>query len=198
MLTDREYRLLKKIEQAGGKMDLSALKPDEISLARNLCERGALTEDAIRCEGSELTKPSIYGDIDESKLSVTERLGLAYCRLNSGEWDSLLGEPNGNAYRKMNAIQEIIGEANTSRAWWVFNLKKTPEEWERYYYCGERSTHDLPEKIQLVSYPPAGGYLILKEGEEIPDDGKCGEGEKRRCHKLKKLPALVRSFFFKK
>lgn len=197
MLEEKEYRLLEKIEQAGGQMNLSALNPDEISLARSLCVRGLLSDDKIRWE-DELEQPSVYGDIDEDALSVTDRLGLAYCRLNSGEWDRLLGDFRGNAYRKMNAIQEIIGEENTSRAWWVFNLKKTPEEWERYYYHGEKPTLDLPENFRLVYCPATSGYILLKEGEEIPNDWERGEGEKRRRHKLKELPSLIRSLLFPK
>ena len=37
-----------------------------------------------------------YDGIDEGHLNRTERLGLAYCRLNSFEWDPILGEkPDG-------------------------------------------------------------------------------------------------------
>lgn len=96
--------------------------------------------------------------MDETKLSKIDRLGLAYCRLNAGEWDEILGpKPNGFddlpkypedpkwlwqkgklsqadfTWPAMNAIESIIGDANTSRCWWLFQLGKTEEEWFRWY-----------------------------------------------------------------
>lgn len=95
--------------------------------------------------------------VDESKLSYIDRLGLAYCRLNCYQWDSLLGPvPAGfdgapdrpekrSIFKKatksksdfvwpiMEAIRLIIGDANISRCWWVFVLEATEEEWMRWY-----------------------------------------------------------------
>ena len=75
------------------------------------------------------------GGIDEDALSFTDRLGLAWCRLNCGEWDDFLGpRPDGIANRDvMGAIAEIIGKANTSRCWWIFNLGRSETEWVRWY-----------------------------------------------------------------
>lgn len=95
---------------------------------------------------------------DENKLSHTDRLGLAYCRLNGWEWDSIVGEkPEGfdsmpnydhrkfRRFRKkiktkyeyltpvMKQIERIIGEPNTSRCWWIFVLGRTEQEWFDWY-----------------------------------------------------------------
>ena len=74
-------------------------------------------------------------EIDENALSFTDRLGLAWCRLNCGEWDDFLGPcPDGIANGDvMGAISEIIGMANISRCWWLFALGKTETEWVRWY-----------------------------------------------------------------
>lgn len=99
-----------------------------------------------------------YDGIDEGHLNRTERLGPAYCRLNSFEWDPILGEkpdgfdnlPNYTEKRRLPlfkrkpskcdfvapaimAIKSIIGEANTSRYWWRFELHKSDEEWFHWY-----------------------------------------------------------------
>ena len=100
--------------------------------------------------------------IDESKLSEIDRLGLAWCRLNSGEWDEILG-PKPDGYdelplippprwqfwkrnrlskldiiiRRMRNIESIIGNANVSRCWWIFGLERTEAEW-RNWYINER------------------------------------------------------------
>ena len=93
-------------------------------------------------------------NIDENTLNFEERLGLAYCRLNSYEWDDILGDkPEGfddlpsYVHRGMckhllvrpaiQAIKEIIGEAQASRYHWRFVLGKTDEEWFRYYVTRE-------------------------------------------------------------
>lgn len=33
----------------------------------------------------------------------------------------------------MRAIKSIIGDANVSRCWWLFELGKTEDEWLRWY-----------------------------------------------------------------
>lgn len=99
-----------------------------------------------------------YDNIDEGYLNHTERLGLAYCRLNAHMWDPILGEkPDGfdelpdytekgrPSFLKqkpskrdfiepaMRAIESIIGSANVSRYWWRFELHKSDEEWFHWY-----------------------------------------------------------------
>lgn len=95
--------------------------------------------------------------IDESKLNFTDRLGLAYCRLNRCEWDEIFGpKPDGfdalpdfppkkRLFRKKRpskhdyvfpaimTIESIIGRANTSRCWWLFALGKTEAEWLHWF-----------------------------------------------------------------
>lgn len=95
--------------------------------------------------------------VDESKLNRVDRLGLAWCRLICYKWDELIGKkpdgfddlPDTNPKRKpwqkrkpskadyirpaYKAIEEIIGEANCIRCWWLFFLGKTEDEWLRWY-----------------------------------------------------------------
>lgn len=80
-------------------------------------------------------------DIDESKLSPAERMGLAYCRLNCWDWDELIGEKpdgfeqmtneekHGYIEPQLDRIEQILGSPYTSRCWWVYELGKTEEEW---------------------------------------------------------------------
>ena len=122
-----------------------------------------------------------YEHIDESRLSIVDRLGLAYCRLNSYEWDDILGEKPKNirqelCMKKMMAIQEIIGSANTNRCWWKFELGRTEDEWRAWYY----KKHS-PE-------PTA---------NRVDDTRQSSDGKECSSKKLKNLPDLIRSFFFK-
>lgn len=80
-------------------------------------------------------------DIDESKLSPVERLGLAYCRLNCWIWDELVGdkpdgfdrmtsdEKRGYIEPWLNRIEQTLGEPYTDRCWWIYEMGKTEEEW---------------------------------------------------------------------
>lgn len=100
----------------------------------------------------------------EKELNYVDRLGLAYCQLNSWEWDDAVGsKPEGfdelprydnrkfKRIRKkiktkddyltpaIKRIELIIGRANMSRCWWKFELEKTEEEWKEWYITmGER------------------------------------------------------------
>lgn len=133
-------------------------------------------------DGKSYIVVSPFEKIDESQLSIVDRLGLAYCRLNSYEWDEILGEPpavygHKVLYAKMMAIEEIIGKANTSRCWWKFSIGKTEEEWREWYY-----KRYLPEPAtDHVDYPR-----------------QRSDSEERRGNKLKELPALIRALFLKK
>ena len=95
--------------------------------------------------------------VDESRLTQNERLALAYGRLSGYLWDPILGpkpegfddlprytEPRRFTRKRtpcksdfvrpaMKAIESIIGEAATSRFWWVYGLGRTEEEWFRWY-----------------------------------------------------------------
>ena len=94
---------------------------------------------------------------DESKLDWVDRLGLAYCRLNRWEWDeSLLGpkpdphEDENYRSRVMIRIETIIGYANVSRCWWVYELGATVEDWLRWYIAqpSKNREHLLLEQIE--------------------------------------------------
>lgn len=95
--------------------------------------------------------------VDESKLSRTDRLALAVCRLDHGEWDYILGaKPEGYDnlpdYERINrftgkrkpcqfehrmrasaAIRSIIGDAVVSRFYWIYGLGRSEEEWFLWY-----------------------------------------------------------------
>lgn len=80
----------------------------------------------------------------------TDRLGLAWCRLNKGEWDEeLLGAmPDGvdeqqARWNAMVGIEEIIGKANVSRYWNLLECGKTDEEWLRWYLMGSRTRPEV-------------------------------------------------------
>lgn len=80
-------------------------------------------------------------DIDESKLSPVERLGLAYCRLNCWIWDELVGEKpdrfeqmtndekRGYIEPQLNRIEQMLGKPYVDRCWWLYEMGKTEEEW---------------------------------------------------------------------
>ena len=94
--------------------------------------------------------------IDEASLTYEDRLGLAWCRLNHGKWDPLLGQKPDywdslperkpwwrfwdkqparwqEAIKVMRAIEGIIGAANANRCWWKFVLGRTEDEWIHWY-----------------------------------------------------------------
>ena len=95
--------------------------------------------------------------VDASKLNRTDRLALAVCRLDHGEWDYILGaKPEGYDnlpdYERINrftgkrkpcqfehrmrarmAVCSIIGESAVSRFFWIYGLGKTEDEWLRWY-----------------------------------------------------------------
>lgn len=102
---------------------------------------------------------------NENELDRVERLALAYCRLNSYEWDEIVGpKPEGfddlpeytapnllTGKRKlcksdyvrpaMIAIESIIGAANISRVWWKYGLGRTEKEW-LWWYCSAKRLSD--------------------------------------------------------
>lgn len=126
-------------------------------------------------------------EIEEGTLFSIERLGLAYCRLNVFEWDEIVGEkPPGfdkmpdfpessdsldlmkrNYLTKhdflqpaIEAIRELIGEANTSRCWWKFQKIGSEAEWFKWY-CG---THGL--NFDQVNRRRE---LLKNQSQEIPE-----------------------------
>ena len=121
-------------------------------------------------------------DVDETKLNKVDRMGLAYCRLNSWKWDEYIGpKPAGfdqlpdydkHSLKRINhpvlmkilakfnpkkygrvesksdyltpamrSIEAEIGAANTSRCHWVYGMKRTEEEWRKWYYVDRHHRH---------------------------------------------------------
>jgi hypothetical protein len=99
----------------------------------------------------------------EESFTPTDRLGLAYCRLNCWIWDEAVGEkPEGfdempvyiSPFRKwlrrligrpaktqfdytnghLLRIKHLIGEDNASGCWWRFVLQRDEAEWADWYY----------------------------------------------------------------
>jgi hypothetical protein len=129
-----------------------------------------------------------FSHIDESKLTTTDRLGLAYCRLSVGFWDDLLGTkpdavfpdgppnpspaepleiiyglaPNADplATAIMSSIRDMIGEANTSRCFQIFILGKTEAEWFRWYTV-ERHLRDHREESRSYTHRKSSSTLTL-------------------------------------
>lgn len=86
-------------------------------------------------------------NIDETTLNFEQRLGLAYCRLNSWQWDDIVG-PKPNDFdniedskvksdylnEAIQHIERIIGKNNCSKYWWLFVLNRSEDEWAEWYY----------------------------------------------------------------
>lgn len=100
---------------------------------------------------------SRYEWVDESTLSFEERLGLAYCRLNSHQWDELLGEkperyddPEVGAQISveiMGRIKNIIGPAKASECWWRFEKIGSHADWLRWY-CVDNSLMKFTKPVK--------------------------------------------------
>ena len=75
--------------------------------------------------------------IDEDELNMDERLCLAWCRLNIGVWDDVLGDEPEDfqqlSERIMESIEQIEGSAFVNRCWNMMALGKTDYEWLRWY-----------------------------------------------------------------
>lgn len=83
-------------------------------------------------------------------VADTDRLGLAWCKLNQGLWDEeLLGTmPEGvdaqtALWNAMDGIEAIIGTANVSRYWNMLTCGKTEEEWLRWYLVDSRTRPEV-------------------------------------------------------
>lgn len=130
-------------------------------------------------------------DIDESTLNPVERLGLAWCRLNSWEWDELLGpKPSGfdtlpeapdalpNKYAliccQMARIERMLGAPYLNLCWNRYALGKSEAEWLRFR-----------EELDNPNHP------FYHSG----DSKKC---QKCGYRKLNHLVLLLRNLFFKK
>ena len=84
--------------------------------------------------------------LEDYRTCSDDRLGLAWARLNTWKWDHLFGEePKGfydlNQADKhkiisplMRKIEAEFAHRATSKAWWIHELGKTEEEWQRWYF----------------------------------------------------------------
>ena len=98
-------------------------------------------------------KQDAYAEWENANLTVEERLGLAYCRLNSYLWDELIAPCPEGFYdlpcfsngagvltrekyirRPRKQIKEYLGEAKTSMYWWKFALGRSESEWREWYF----------------------------------------------------------------
>lgn len=103
---------------------------------------------------------------DENVTNENDRLGLAFCRLNSWEWDEYIGEkPDGfdnlpiyderqvSKYDYVNgpidAIISIIGDANASWYLWKYEFGKTRSEWLKWYLH-----HETEQKLLKKAKKP--------------------------------------------
>lgn len=164
---------------------------------------------------------SKYEHIKENELDRVDRLGLAFCRLNCGEWDEIIGpKPDGfdemvefdkefhDTRRRtawptkhdyigpaLKGIEDIIGDANTSRCWWKYELGRSEQEWLKWY---------VGERLIINGYDEY-GYLIKPEqlleksakesaGQSGNDDLK--PGTKRRAPLAFFLKNLLKGFLF--
>lgn len=98
---------------------------------------------------------SLIDMVDETTLDRTDRLGLAWCRLNQGQWDPILGAPPDffeylppvkpwwkfwgrpakwqEIVKVQRAIEKLIGADNVGRCWWKFGLGMAEDEWIRWW-----------------------------------------------------------------
>ena len=133
----------------------------------------------IQKEGERVDR---YSHIDESTLDRTDRLGLAYCRLSGWEWDDIVG-PKPEGFDEMphfipgqrrapgtreyyispacKGIVSIIGEANANRYHWIFNLRRTEQEWLQWYCSTEKAYWDGDDPSELE--PRVGALQRLTE-----------------------------------
>lgn len=98
-----------------------------------------------------LTTKERLNQVDEAALGPLDRLGLACCRMNCWQWDELFGPkpegfdelPNSSESSRskyqyirpvMEEISSVFPEILQSRAWWIFDLGKTEEEWRNWYF----------------------------------------------------------------
>lgn len=90
-------------------------------------------------------KGTFYKESGYIKRKNIEALEKAWVKLNSWEWDEFIGErPDGfdemsNDEKEpiitpiMNRIESIIGHASTNRAWWIYELNRSEEEWLNWF-----------------------------------------------------------------
>lgn len=106
-----------------------------------------------------------YTAYEKPDMSETDRLGLAYCRLNNWLWDDIVGECPKDFYNlpcygeehektrrdythpPLEEIRAKLGAENCSKYHWLYSMEKTENEWREWYF-GERPRKDK----QVVKY----------------------------------------------
>lgn len=105
--------------------------------------------------------------IDEDALNMHERLCLAWCRLNIGVWDDVLGDEPEDfqqlSDRIMESIEQIEGSAFVNRCWNMMALGKTDYEWLRWYAVDR---HISREQLSKQSPKRFGKKCSGKRGED--------------------------------
>ena len=86
--------------------------------------------------------------IDDLRKYPVERIGLGFCRMNCFEWDEELFGPSPEGWDKLNdterhnhpefrryrkVIDDILPTKMQNMYWWTIKLKKTYEEWEKWW-----------------------------------------------------------------
>lgn len=99
----------------------------------------------------------ILDKVNESSLDEDERLGLAWCRLNYGGWDSLLGpEPDPDnrlacSILGMSSIESIIGTAQADWYAWKFLRLGNRNEWLRWWLTKDfLKTSQLKHEVATI------------------------------------------------
>lgn len=89
---------------------------------------------------------------------LEEKLGRAYCTLNKWGWDELCGpKPDGFDSMTddekswyidpaMRTIESMIGDAGTNRAWWLYELHATEDDWAYWYVYGQNHPDEYFEE----------------------------------------------------
>lgn len=103
----------------------------------------------------------------EAKRIDEARLGLAWVHANMWEWDELFGPPPPDfeflpqwgetpckhqyLLPKMRYIERVIGDAGTSKAWWVNYLGTTEEEWRKWYFGIRTEEYSIAKELREVT-----------------------------------------------
>lgn len=153
--------------------------------------------------------------IDESKLSKTERLALACCRLNSWEWDEYIGpkpegfdampeydrKPNGKRETfptkadyidpAVTAIEKIIGEAEVSKFYWLHVLGRDEEAWMKWYITERFMPYEVISGEVVKPARPEEMRSAKEEGEKKAEP-RSDAGKKR----FSSVRYILRFLFF--
>lgn len=127
-----------------------------------------------------------YAAYEKPDMSETDRLGLAYCRLNSWLWDDIVGECPKDFYslpryasceksrrvyieQPFKELREKLGAENCSKYWWIYKLGEPEDAWrEWYFYEREKQTRrskvlcNIVRSLWLLLVGATIGLLIMR------------------------------------